>query len=70
MQPGGASGAGSNSADVLTLLAEAALSGCCNHGGDALQPPHANRHSARSTAGVTRFEPLLRDSEVARSMRP
>jgi len=59
MQAGGASGAGSSSADPLTLLADAALSGGGDHGGDALQHPHAARHSARITAGVAanQFEP-------------
>jgi len=59
MQPGGAGGAGSSSADPLTLLAEAALSGGGDHGGDFQQHAHATRHSARSTAGVAahRFQP-------------
>jgi len=58
MQPGGVCGAGSSSADPLTLLAEAALSGGGDHGADALQRQHASRHSARTTAGVAayRFE--------------
>jgi len=59
MQAGGASGAGSSSADPLTLLVEAALSGGGDHGADALQDAHATRHSARSTASVAahHFEP-------------
>jgi len=52
MQPGCASGAGSSSADPLALLADAALSGGGDHGGDALQHAHVARHSARTTAGV------------------
>jgi len=59
MQPGGASEAGSSSVDPLTLLAEAALSGGGDHGGDVLQHEHATRHSERSSAGVAahHFEP-------------
>jgi len=59
MQPGGASGAGSSSADPLTVLAEAALSGGGDHVSNALPHPHATWHSERTTAGVAahHFEP-------------
>jgi len=71
MQSGGASEAGSSSADPLTLLAEAALSGGGDHVGDVLQHAHAARHSARTTAGVAahHFEPsaALRDRARTRT---
>jgi len=59
MQSGGASGAGSSSADPLTLLAEAALSGGGDHWGDAPQHAPATRHSARTTAGVAAHHSTL-----------
>jgi len=70
VQPGGASGACSSSADPSTLLAEAALSGGSDHVGDAPQDAHAARHSARTTADVAAYSILSRllNSAVGRRL--